>query len=345
MSERSLTYRDSGVDIEAGHALVKRIRPAAERTRRPEVLGNLGGFGSLFRFPTEQYHDPILVAGTDGIGTKLKLALEADNVRTLGVDLVAMCVNDVLVTGAEPLFFLDYYATGHLNVDNAAQVIEGVARGCEEAGCALVGGETAEMPGLYRAGDFDMAGFCVGAVERANLLDGSAITPGDAILGLASTGPHSNGYSLIRQILGQANVPLDYELAEMPLSQHLLAPTRIYVRTLLTMRSRLPVHGLAHITGGGLLENIPRILPEGATASIDTLAWPRPPIFEWLARVGNISEDEMLKVFNCGIGMVAIVPPEASDEAQSFLLSEGIENWLVGHIISGSNTVLLTRRR
>ncbi len=291
------------MDIDAGNRLVDRIKPHAKRTQRPGVLGGLGGFGALFELPLDRYRQPILVSGTDGVGTKLKLALELNRHDTIGIDLVAMCVNDVLVVGAEPLFFLDYYATGKLDVDVAADVIKGIADGCEQAGAALVGGETAEMPGMYQDGDYDLAGFCVGVVEKAKIIDGSRIQPGDALLALASSGPHSNGYSLIRKILAVNDAKLDQPLADgRPLGEALLAPTRIYVKPVLKLLEALEVKAIAHITGGGLTENLPRVLPTGVKAIINPHSWQRPAIFHWLQQQGGVIETEMWRTFNCGVG-------------------------------------------
>ncbi len=344
MSDQPLTYRDAGVDIDAGEALVERIKPAVRRTQRPEVLGGLGGFGGLFALPPDRYREPVLVAGTDGVGTKLRLALETGRLDGLGIDLVAMCVNDIVVQGAEPLFFLDYYATGVLDVEAAARVVTGIAEGCVQAGCALIGGETAEMPGLYARGDFDLAGFAVGAVERHALLDGSAVQAGDAILGLASSGPHANGYSLIRRILARAEQadgdPLGAPLPGAPadagtLADALLAPTRIYVRPLLALLAAQPVHALAHITGGGLTDNLPRVLPAGTRARLTPAAWPLPPVFAWLAEVGQLEAAELRRTFNCGIGMCVVLPPSALAPAQALLAEQGLDSWQIGEIVPG----------
>jgi len=332
----SLSYRDAGVDIDAGNRLVDRIKPHARRTQRPGVLGRLGGFGALFELPLDHYHQPILVSGTDGVGTKLKLALELNRHDTIGIDLVAMCVNDVLVVGAEPLFFLDYYATGKLNVDVAADVIKGIADGCEQAGAALVGGETAEMPGMYQDGDYDLAGFCVGVVEKAKIIDGSRIQPGDALLALASSGPHSNGYSLIRKILAVNHAKLDQPLADgRPLGEALLAPTRIYVKPVLKLLEALEVKAIAHITGGGLTENLPRVLPTGVKAIINPHSWQRPAIFHWLQQQGGVIETEMWRTFNCGVGMIVCVAAEQVDPALHLLREAGETAWRVGEIAIG----------
>ncbi|ARB46300.1 phosphoribosylformylglycinamidine cyclo-ligase [Alloalcanivorax xenomutans] len=333
MSEqkRPLTYRDAGVDIDAGNELVKRIKPVAKRTGRPEVMGGLGGFGALCALP-EGYRNPVLVAGTDGVGTKLRLAMDHDRHDSVGIDLVAMCVNDLVVGGAEPLMFLDYYATGKLDVDTAARVVEGIGEGCVQAGCALVGGETAEMPGMYQGEDYDLAGFCVGVVERDGVIDGSRVQAGDKLIGLASSGPHSNGYSLVRRILeqGDANSDLDGK----PVIEHLLEPTRIYVKSLLALIKSVPVHALAHITGGGLPENLPRVLPDGTRAVVDTNTWTWPPVFQWLREQGQVPEMEMYRTFNCGIGMVVVVPADHVDQAVAELEAAGEQPILIGDIRS-----------
>jgi phosphoribosylformylglycinamidine cyclo-ligase len=316
----SLTYRDAGVDIDAGDALVDRIKPAAKRTMRPEVLAGIGGFGALFEL-SKKYREPVLVSGTDGVGTKLKLAFQWNRHDTIGQDLVAMSVNDILVQGAEPLFFLDYFACGRLDVGTAASVVEGIARGCELAGCALIGGETAEMPGMYPDGEYDLAGFAVGAVEKSEIIDGRRIAAGDVVLGLASSGAHSNGYSLIRKILERSKPALDMDIGGRPLADAVLAPTRIYVKSLLALIASIDgsVRGMAHITGGGLTENIPRILPDGLMAVIDKDSWSLPPLFQWLQREGNVADAEMHRVFNCGIGMVVIVPEFEAARARQLL--------------------------
>ncbi len=335
-SSPALSYRDAGVDIDAGNRLVDRIKPHARRTQRPGVLGGLGGFGALFELPLDRYRQPILVSGTDGVGTKLKLALELNRHDTIGIDLVAMCVNDVLVVGAEPLFFLDYYATGKLDVDVAAEVIKGIADGCEQAGAALVGGETAEMPGMYQDGDYDLAGFCVGVVEKAKIIDGRRIQPGDALLALASSGPHSNGYSLIRKILAVSGAKLDQALTDgLTLGEALLAPTQIYVKPVLKLLELLEVKAIAHITGGGLTENLPRVLPSGVKAVIDTQSWRRPAIFQWLQQQGGVSEAEMWRTFNCGVGMIVCVAAEQTDSALQLLQAAGETVWRVGTIAAG----------
>lgn len=334
----TLSYRDAGVDIDAGNALVERIKPAVQRTLRPGVLGGLGGFGGLFELPLARYRQPVLVAGTDGVGTKLKLAQLAGQHDTIGIDLVAMCVNDVVVTGAEPLFFLDYYATGRLETDTAAVIIEGIARGCEIAGCALIGGETAEMPGVYQGEDYDLAGFCVGVVEKDRIISGEHVAPGDRLIGLAASGPHANGYSLIRKVLELGATPLSTPLDDMTLGDALLVPTRIYVKSLLALRERVDIHALAHITGGGLTENLPRVLSPGTLAVIDPTVWPRPAVFDWLQQQGRITDTEMWRTFNCGIGMVVCVAAEAADSVLEHLQAAGETAWPIGHIEAGTDT-------
>jgi phosphoribosylformylglycinamidine cyclo-ligase len=329
---RGLTYRDAGVDIDRGNRLVERIKPIAQQTRRPGVLDGLGGFGALFELPLYRYRQPVLVSGTDGVGTKLKLAIASGRHDGVGIDLVAMCANDIVVQGAEPLFFLDYYATGRLDLEVATRVIAGIGRGCEQAGMALVGGETAEMPGMYADDDYDLAGFAVGIVEREAIIDGRRVGVGDAVLGLASSGPHSNGYSLIRRVLEAAGPAADQTLDGRPILEWLLAPTRIYVKSLLALIARVPVHALAHITGGGITENLPRVLPAGTRAVIRTDSWPRPAIFGWLQAHGAIEEDEMLRIFNCGLGMLVVVPADRATEARRALTEAGEIVWQVGHI-------------
>ena len=331
----SLSYRDAGVDIDAGNRLVDRIKPHAKRTLRPGVLGGLGGFGALFELPLDRYRQPVLVSGTDGVGTKLKLALDLNRHDTIGVDLVAMCVNDVLVVGAEPLFFLDYYATGKLDVDVAATVIQSIAVGCEQAGAALVGGETAEMPGIYQNGDYDLAGFCVGVVEKAKIIDGSKVRPGDALIGVASSGPHSNGYSLIRKILAVSGAKLDQPFAAQTLGETLLTPTRIYVRSILKLLEQVEVRAIAHITGGGLTENLPRVLPVNTRAIVDWASWERPAIFQWLQQQGGVAETEMRRTFNCGVGLVVCIAAKAVELALSTLREAGETAWLLGYIADG----------
>ncbi|MDX5299992.1 MAG: phosphoribosylformylglycinamidine cyclo-ligase [Gammaproteobacteria bacterium] len=331
---RSLSYRDAGVDIDAGNALVERIKSTAARTRRPEVLGGLGGFGAAVAIPPG-YKEPVLISGTDGVGTKLKLAMDLNRHDNIGIDLVAMCVNDLIVAGAEPLFFLDYYATGKLNVDVASQVIAGIGKGCELAGCALVGGETAEMPGMYQGEDYDLAGFCVGVAERSALIDGSDVMRGDVLLALGASGPHSNGYSLIRKILEVSQADLQTSVGGTPLENALMEPTRIYVKTVLNLMRRVKVKALAHITGGGLPENLPRVLPEGTTAVIDTDSWTWPAVFSWLQQQGNVQTAEMYRTFNCGVGMVICVSAAEADIALDTLRAAGENVWTIGRIEAG----------
>jgi phosphoribosylformylglycinamidine cyclo-ligase len=336
-----ITYADAGVDIDAGAALVNRIAPAAKRTARPGVMAGLGGFGALFDLKAAGYSDPILVAATDGVGTKLRIAIDTGHVGTIGIDLVAMCVNDLVCQGAEPLFFLDYFATGKLDVDSAARVVEGIAEGCARSGCALIGGETAEMPGMYGAGDFDLAGFAVGAMERGRALP-DAVEEGDVLLGLASDGVHSNGYSLVRKLVGMSGLGWD---APCPwddgttLGAALLAPTRLYVRPALDAIAAGGVHALAHITGGGLTENLPRVLPEGLTAGVDMESWQLPGVFGWLAETGGMTQTEMLKTFNCGVGMVLVVAPESADAAEAALSAAGETVFRMGHVTRGDAVV------
>ncbi|GIX21754.1 MAG: phosphoribosylformylglycinamidine cyclo-ligase [Gammaproteobacteria bacterium] len=325
-----LTYRDAGVDIDAGNRLVEAIKAAVDSTRRPEVVGELGGFGGLFAFPKGRYRRPLLVAGTDGVGTKLKLALAWNGHDGIGIDLVAMCVNDVLVCGAEPLFFLDYYATGKLDVEVARRVVEGIAAGCRAAGCALIGGETAEMPGFYAPGDYDLAGFCVGVVEADELIDGRDARPGDVLLGLPSSGPHANGYSLIRKILERDGARPEQPCGDRTLAEALLAPTRIYARAVAALKAAVPVKALAHITGGGLVENIPRVLPEDVVAELDARRWPRPPVFDLLAERGRLSWPEQIRTFNCGLGLVAAIGAEHVEAALAALEAVGETAWPVG---------------
>lgn len=327
----SLNYRDAGVNIDNGNLLVEKIKPIAARTHRPEMLGNLGGFGALFEIPLDRYNKPVLVSGTDGVGTKLKLAQTYAKYDTIGIDLVAMCVNDIVTSGAEPLFFLDYYSTGKLDVEVATQVVAGIGKGCELAGAALVGGETAEMPGMYSQGDYDLAGFAVGIVEKNTIIDGSKVQAGDALIGLASSGPHSNGYSLIRKILEQSSA------VDKDIINSLLEPTRIYVKSLLKLISEIPVHALAHITGGGLLENIPRVLPANCCANINTKTWSRPAIFDWLQQQGNITDTEMYRTFNCGIGMVICIPADQTNQALNLLTELGETAWHIGNIDTNFN--------
>jgi phosphoribosylformylglycinamidine cyclo-ligase len=329
--KESLSYRDAGVDIEAGDALVEAIKPYARRTMRPEVLAGIGGFGALVEI-SKKYREPVLVAGTDGVGTKLKLAFQLNRHDTVGIDLVAMSVNDVLVQGAEPLFFLDYFACGKLDIATATDVIKGVARGCELAGCALIGGETAEMPSMYPAGEYDLAGFAVGVVEKSAIIDGTAIAAGDAVLGLASSGAHSNGYSLIRAILERERPDLQADFHGRPLAEVLLEPTRIYVKPLLALMQKIKVKGLAHITGGGLVENIPRALPEGVGAVLQKSAWPMPPLFNWLQQNGGVAGSEMHRVFNCGIGMTLVVAEADAATAMGMLTAAGEQVYRIGRI-------------
>ncbi len=335
--QESLNYKSAGVDIEAGNALVERIKPIAAKTRTAGVMSGLGGFGSMFELPLDRYRQPILVSGTDGVGTKLKLAIDLNQHNTVGIDLVGMCVNDIIVQGAESLFFLDYFATGKLDVDTATSVIEGIGKGCELAGAALVGGETAEMPGMYADGEYDLAGFCVGIVEKEAIIDGSKVSAGDKLIGIASSGPHSNGYSLIRKIIERSNIPLTDTLAGKPLAEHLLEPTRIYVKPLLQLINKVPVHAMAHITGGGITENLPRVLPEGLSANINLSAWTFPEIFQWLQEQGNVSQADMLTTFNCGIGMIVCVAPENEAAAIATLQQQGEQAFAMGEILSTPN--------
>lgn len=327
----SISYRDAGVDIEAGDALVEQIKPFAKRTMRPEVLGGIGGFGSLFAVP-QKFKEPILVSGTDGVGTKLKLAFELNKHDTVGIDLVAMSVNDILVQGAEPLFFLDYFACGKLEVGVAAQVIKGIAQGCEQSGCALVGGETAEMPGMYPAGEYDLAGFAVGCADKSKLIDGTTIAAGDVVLGLASSGAHSNGYSLIRKLIEKSGIDFESDFHGRKFKDVVMEPTRIYVKSLLKLIEALPVKGMAHITGGGITENIPRVLPAGLTAEIRADGWQLPPLFQWLQAQGNIVPAELYKTFNCGIGMAVVVAKEHVAQARQLLEASGETVFEIGHI-------------
>jgi phosphoribosylformylglycinamidine cyclo-ligase len=329
--QEPLSYKDAGVDINAGNALIERIKGVAKRTRRPEVMTGLGGFASLFELP-QGYKQPVLVSGTDGVGTKLRLAMDMGKHDTIGIDLVAMCVNDLIVGGAEPLFFLDYYATGKLNVDIAADVVSGIGDGCEMSGIALVGGETAEMPGMYEGEDYDLAGFCVGIAEKEEIIDGSKVAAGDTLIALASSGPHSNGYSLVRKIIEVSNADLDQDLDGQPLKDALIAPTKIYVKSVLKLINASNVHALCHITGGGFQENIPRVLPATAKAVINTNSWDLPPVFKWLQEKGNVDTFEMYRTFNCGVGMIACVPADKADSAVALLNAEGEQAWIIGHI-------------
>ena len=333
---KPLTYKDAGVDIDAGNALVDRIKPLVKRTRRPEVLAGLGGFGGLFALPPGKYREPVLVSGTDGVGTKLMLAQHLNRHDTIGIDLVAMCVNDVLVQGAEPLFFLDYFACGQLDIDVASSVIGGIAEGCHQAGAALIGGETAEMPDMYAHGEYDLAGFCVGAVERAEMIDGGTIAAGDALIGIASSGPHSNGFSLIRKVL---EIAADTDIDGRDAQEALLEPTRIYVKSILALMQKVTVKGLTHITGGGISENLPRVLPDKVHAIVDTGSWQQGPVFDWLANAGNISEDEMRRTFNCGVGMIVAVDDSDLATALSALAGLGETAWQIGRVAEEAGPV------
>ncbi|MGO8828366.1 MAG: phosphoribosylformylglycinamidine cyclo-ligase [Steroidobacteraceae bacterium] len=342
MKQRApVTYRDAGVDIDAGEELVERIKPKVARAMRREVLGGIGGFGALVELPMDRYRKPVLVSGTDGVGTKLRLAIDTGRHDTVGIDLVAMCVNDVVVQGAEPLFFLDYFATGKLDVDVAERVIAGIVEGCVQAGCALVGGETAEMPGMYHGEDYDLAGFCVGVVEKDRIIDGSNTAAGDVVLGLPSSGPHSNGFSLIRKIIELGGADLEAEVGGAVLADLLMAPTRIYVRPLLALLHELPVHGLAHITGGGLVDNIPRVIPEGLEVVLERNAWPRMAVFEWLQAQGRVTDAEMYRVFNCGIGMTVQVAAHDADRAVAILRAAGQPALRIGEVRSGARGVVI----
>jgi phosphoribosylformylglycinamidine cyclo-ligase len=342
MTERApISYRDAGVDIDAGEELVERIKPHVRRSMRREVMGGLGGFGGLFELPVERYRRPVLVSGTDGVGTKLRLAIDTGRHDTVGIDLVAMCVNDVVVQGAEPLFFLDYFASGQLDVDVGEQIIRGIVDGCLEAGCALIGGETAEMPGMYHGKDYDLAGFCVGIVEKDAIIDGSRTRAGDVVLGLPSSGPHSNGFSLIRKILEVSRADLAAPVDGRSLLDCLMAPTRIYVKTLLALLTQVPVSGMAHITGGGLVENIPRVIPEGLEVVLERSAWTRPAVFDWLQRHGNVDDAEMARVFNCGIGMTVHVPAASAGRALAVLAEAGQPAAVIGEIRHGGRGVVI----
>ncbi len=332
-SEQSLSYRDAGVDIDAGNELVERIKPSIKRTQREGSVGSIGGFGGLFELPLDRYKNPMLVSGTDGVGTKLKLAIELQQYDTIGIDLVAMCANDIAVLGAEALFFLDYYATGKLSLEIAESVIAGIAEGCVQAGCALIGGETAEMPGIYQQGDFDLAGFCVGIVDKNNIIDGQNVQPGHNLIAIASSGPHSNGYSLIRKVIEVSQVDLQQDCAGTPLGKALLEPTRIYTKNLLELSQQQNLQAIAHITGGGLIDNIPRVLPENCTAEIDKDSWQIPAVFEWLQQAGNIEQLEMYRTFNCGIGMVLVVEESITQDCITQLNQLGENAWKLGQII------------
>ena len=336
-----LTYLDAGVDIAAGDRLVDRIRPLAARTQRPGSLGKIGGFGGLFELPPGRFRAPVLVSGTDGVGTKLKLAFEMNRHHTIGIDLVAMCVNDVVVCGAEPLFFLDYFATGGLESAQAEAVIAGIAEGCLQAGAALIGGETAEMPGLYRTGEYDLAGFCVGAVEKDQIIDGSAISDGDLVIGIGSSGLHSNGYSLVHAVLERSAADLSDAFGDSTLGETLLTPTRIYVPALLNLIQSVPVHGIAHITGGGIAGNLKRVLPEHCRAELNRANWPQPAIIDWLQQAGDIDDDELLRTFNCGLGMVVVVAPEQASAVLDALNRHGEQSFIVGKICTGSRGVVI----
>ncbi len=336
MSEekQSLSYRDAGVDIDAGDAFVDAIKPIAKRTRREGCLSGLGGFGALFEIP-KNYQEPVLVSGTDGVGTKLKLAFDLDKHHTVGIDLVAMCVNDIIVQGAEPLFFLDYFATGKLSPTQAADVVTGIGEGCLQSNAALIGGETAEMPGMYDDGEYDLAGFCVGAVEKSKIIDGSKVAAGDKIIGLGSSGAHSNGYSLIRKIIDTHKVPLDTVIGDKTLAEAVLAPTRIYVKSLLELLAHYPVHALAHITGGGIPGNLVRVLPKGCHALVNESAWEWPPLFDWLMNTGNVERAEMYRTFNCGVGMMAVLPAESAESSVTLLNQAGEHAFVLGEIVAG----------
>jgi phosphoribosylformylglycinamidine cyclo-ligase len=342
MTERApVTYREAGVDIDAGEELVERIKPHVKRSMRREVLGGIGGFGALVEVPLDRYRKPVLVSGTDGVGTKLRLAIDTRRHDTVGIDLVAMCVNDVVVQGAEPLFFLDYFATGKLDVGVGERLIAGIVEGCVQAGCALVGGETAEMPGMYHGEDYDLAGFCVGIVEKDAIIDGSATRAGDVVLGLPSSGPHSNGFSMIRKILQVSGADLDAPLDGVNLVDRLMAPTRIYVKPLLRLIAELPVHGLSHITGGGLVENIPRVLPDGLEVVLERKSWRREALFDWLQRQGQVTDAEMYRVFNCGIGMTIQLAPGDADRAIGILRDLGQESLVIGEVRAGTRGVVI----
>lgn len=333
-NNQSISYKDAGVDIDAGNALVEAIKPIAKATARPEVSTSLGGFGALFELPMDKYKNPLLVSGTDGVGTKLRLAIESGKHDQVGIDLVAMCVNDLIVQGAEPLFFLDYYATGKLDIYTARDVVAGIGEGCQQSGCALIGGETAEMPGMYPDGDYDLAGFCVGIVEKADLIDGTKVKAGDVLLGLASSGPHSNGYSLIRKIIEVNGANLNEECDNQPLIDALMAPTRIYVKSILALMKQIEIHAISHITGGGLLENLPRVMPNNTKAKVDTKSWNRPAVFDWIQTHGNVEFHEMHRTLNCGIGMVVVVDEKDQQTAIDALTAQGEVVSVIGKIES-----------
>ncbi len=341
--ERSLNYRAAGVDIDAGNELVERIKPAIKSTHREGCVGSIGGFGGLFELPLERYRNPLLVSGTDGVGTKLKLALELDRLDGIGIDLVAMCANDIAVLGAEALFFLDYYATGRLQVDQAARVISGIAAGCEQAGCALIGGETAEMPGVYQGQDFDLAGFCVGIVEKDSVIDGSRVALGNKLVALASSGVHSNGFSLVRKVIEVSNADLSQPCGTQTLAEALIEPTRIYVKNLLELSRHCRLNAIAHITGGGLIDNIPRVLPAQLAASIDLSSWELPAVFQWLQQSGNIDDEEMMRTFNCGAGMVLAIDAQQEQQCLQQLRQLGETAWVIGEVTerSGEPAVIL----
>ena len=330
----SLTYKDSGVDITKGNKLIEKIKPIAKSTLRPGVLNGLGSFGAMFEIPLNKYKNPVLVSGTDGVGTKLMVAEMLNKHDSIGIDLVAMCVNDLIVQGAEPLFFLDYYATGSLNTEIATSVISGIGEGCIRSGCSLIGGETAEMPGMYKGEEYDLAGFCVGIVEKDNIIDGSKVSVGDQVIALGSSGPHSNGYSLIRKVL-EKTTPSSEQL------EALLEPTRIYVKSILSLNKSHPIHAISHITGGGLLENIPRVLPKNLAAKLDSNSWETPEIFNWIQDQGKIDTNEMYRVLNCGVGMIVIVPKESLDDSIKLLNSNGEDSWLIGEIVSSDGNQVL----
>ncbi len=335
--ERSLNYRDAGVDIDAGNELVERIKPAIKSTRREGSVGSIGGFGGLFELPLERFRNPLMVSGTDGVGTKLSLAIELDSLDSIGIDLVAMCANDIAVLGAEALFFLDYYATGRLELEQAERVIRGIATGCKQAGCALIGGETAEMPGLYQPGDFDLAGFCVGIVEKDDIIDGSRVVAGNRLIALASSGVHSNGYSLVRKIIEVSGAQLSQDCGEQSLADALIAPTRIYVKNLLALSGGCQINAIAHITGGGLVENVPRVLPDHLSARIDLSSWQLTPVFSWLQQAGKVEQLEMLRTFNCGVGMVLAVDAEQERQCLEQLDALGETAWVIGDVIPREN--------
>ncbi|UCH38930.1 MAG: phosphoribosylformylglycinamidine cyclo-ligase [Gammaproteobacteria bacterium] len=339
---QSLNYRAAGVDIDAGNELVERIKPAIKSTHRDGCIGSIGGFGGLFELPLERYRQPLLVSGTDGVGTKLKLALDLDRLDGIGIDLVAMCANDIAVLGAEALFFLDYYATGQLEIARAERVIAGIAEGCRQAGCALIGGETAEMPGVYQDQDFDLAGFCVGIVEKDGVIDGSRVASGNRLVALASSGPHSNGFSLIRKIIELGGTDLSQPCGDRSLAEALIAPTRIYVKNLLQLSAHCQVNAIAHITGGGLIDNIPRVLPDGLAARIERASWQLPPVFQWLQQAGNIDDLEMMRTFNCGVGMVLAIDAQHERECLQLLAELGEDAWVIGEITERERDTAVT---